>query len=196
MQSLLVLITRASATPATATEWIAVLGILLISLELLGSENLLQLSLVGLTSLLHLLTHLLHTGSLLLGELRTLATTLEITAPLETLTATATHAAASGATHAATTHSVGILGIQFKQLLGLFFVETVFLDGIVSTTLNHLSLVKLGRSTLILLIVILCKGGSTHHHSGCQSYHHLFHCYFFYLLYIRFVLVLKLQLYI
>ena len=156
-----------------------VLGILLIGLELLGSQDLLHLGIIGLAGLLHLLAHLLHTGSLLLGELRALAATLEIAASLEALATTTTHTTASGATHAATTHPVGILGVQLKQLLGLFCVETVFLDSIVGTTLDHLSLVKLGRASLVLTLIILCKGGSTHHHSGCQSYHHLFHCSFF-----------------
>ena len=148
---------EATATEATATA----LLVFLILLELLGSHDLLQFLVVGLSGLGHLFAHLFHTGALLISHLRhlsatesTLGCTAAKAALRTTLTATTTTTTASH-TSEAHRHLVGILCVKLQQLLGLIFVQTILLYGVLRTLFNHLGLVCL--RTLLRGVIRLCE---------------------------------------
>jgi hypothetical protein len=50
-------------------------------------------------------------------------------------------------------HLIGILGVEFEQLLSLLVVKVIILDGLLCTMLDHLLL----TGVLIVLVVSKCS---------------------------------------
>ena len=144
----------------------------LISLELLGSHNLLELGVILLLGLLALLAHLGELLAHLLGHLGTLATLAHSLAhSLATAEVRTGTVSAGTATHAAPTETnlVGIFRIESQQLGCLVFVKTVFLHSVIRASLGHLSSVDFTTLTVTLSEITLCLRGC-YCHKGYKSH--------------------------
>ena len=151
----------------------------LILLELIGSQYLLQFSIIGFPSSFRFFSHSLELSLLFFSQLWTFfllrllcsGSRLGISLLICLLVAlTAWMGAMTTRLHLAS-----ILRIEFQQLGGLFLIERIFLHHLVRAVLNHL-LFTLLVITLTFLFVILGESSHAHQHSSDHCKHVLFHC--------------------